>query len=205
MRIDEELRRDVATAVRAIEQGSAAEVVVTIVPRSSGHWEVSLWAALAAAFLVQAGAALLAPDTRAPHLALDSALLALAAAWLVRRVPALERRLLPARVAAHRVELGAESAFCRQGIFRTRGHTGVLVYLSVLERRAVLLPDDALVQALPPDALAALRDQADRLFAGGAPRQALLALLDQLRRLAARHLPAGPADANELPDEPVTG
>jgi putative membrane protein len=123
----------------------------------------------------------------------------------VRWFAPVQRLLLPGRVAARRVEAGAESAFCRQGIFRTRARTGVLLYLSLLERRAVLLPDDELVRALPPDALEALRSQAAALFRQPDSRQALLVLLDLLRRLAARHLPAGPDDVNELPDAPVTG
>jgi putative membrane protein len=205
MRVDDGLRRDIVEAVQAIEKGSAAEVVVTVVPRSAGHWDVALAAALAAVFAVQAAVAAFFDDTSAAHVALDSAVVALAAAALVRGLPAVERLLLPRRLSARRVEAGAESAFCRQGIFRTRAHTGVLVYLSLLEQRAVILPDDALVRALPAEALEALRAQAAALFVQPEPRAALLALLDHLRRLGARYLPPGPDDANELPDAAVTG
>jgi putative membrane protein len=205
VRIDDGRRRAIVAAVREIEQGSAAEVVVTIVPRSAAHWDVALAAALATAFLAQAAAVAFLPDASALQVALDSALLALAAAALVHWLPPLERLLLPGRVAARRVEAGAESAYCRQGIFRTRRRTGVLVYLSLLERRAVLLPDDEVVRALPPEALSALRGELAALFGEPEPHRALLALLDHLRRLAARHLPAGPDDVDELPDEPVIG
>jgi putative membrane protein len=203
LRVDDRLRSDLAAAVRRVEESSAAEVVVTVVPRSAGHWDVALAAALAAAFLVQAAAASLYPDASALHVALDSALAALLAMGLVRTLPPLERLLLPARAAARRVEAGAESAFCRQGIFRTRARTGLLVYLSLREQRAVLLPDDGVVQALPAEALASLRAQAAGLFREKEPAKALLALLDLVRRACARHLPRAQDDLNELPDAPV--
>jgi putative membrane protein len=203
VRVDERLRSDIAAAVRKVEAGSSAEVVVTIASRSAAHWDVALAAALAAAFLMQAVAAAFFDNTSALHVALDSALAAIAVVGLVRGLAPVERLLLPGRVAARRVEAGAESAFCRQGIFRTRGRTGVLVYLSLLERRAVLLPDDGVAHTLPPEALATLRAQADALFCGPESGRALLALLDLLRRVAARHLPRGADDVNELPDAPV--
>lgn len=205
MRLDDELRRDIVAAVQAVEKGSSAEVVVTVVPRSAPHWDVALAAALAASVAVQVVVAAFFGDTSPLHVALDSAVAGLAAVGLVRRVPGLERLLLPRRAAARRVEAGAESAFCRQGVFRTRGRTGVLLYLSLLERRAVLLPDDALTRALPAEALDALRAETAALFAAPEPRTALLALLDHLRRLGARHLPATTGDVNELPDAAVTG
>ena len=205
MRVDEELRRNVVKAVQEIERGSSAEVVVTIVPRSATHWDLALAVALATALLVQVAVAAVFPDTSALHVAIDSALLAGVAAGLARWSAPVERLLLPGRLAARRVEAGAESAFCRQGIFRTRAHTGVLVYLSLLERRVVLLPDDEIIRALPPEALAALRAQAAGLLREPDPARALLALLDLFRRLLARHLPAASDDVNELPDAPVTG
>jgi putative membrane protein len=205
VRVDAALRREIVAAVQRIEQASAAEVVVTIVPRSAAHWDVTLAASLAAVLLFQAAAATFFRDVSALHVALDSAGLALLVGFLGRSLAPLERLLLPARVKDRRVEVGAESAFCRQGIFRCRAHTGLLVYLSLLERRAVLLPDDGLARALPVEALAGLHAEARRLFDAPDTAKALLALLDRLRRVAAKHLPAGPDDVNELPDAPVTG
>ncbi len=205
MRLDEGLRRDVAAAVQGIEEGSAAEVVVTVVPRAASPWDVALIAALAATFLFQALVVLFLADASALAVALDSAVVALSIVALVRAVSPAERLLLPGRIAARRGAVAAESAFCRQGIHRTRGRTGLLLYLALAERRAVLLPDDAIAAALPAEALRALHAETAALFSRPDPRAALLALLDHLRRLAARHLPAAAGDVNELPDAPVAG
>ncbi len=205
MRVDEALRREIVAAVQKIEQASTAEVVVTIVPRSAAHWDVTLGFSLAAVMVFQAAAAAFFPDVSALHAAIDSAGLALLVALVGRALAPLERLLVPRRVKERRVGLGAESAFCRQGIFRTRAHTGILIYLSLLERRAALLPDDGLAHALPAESLAALRTETARIFDAPDAAKALLAFLEHLRRVAARHLPAGTGDVNELPDAPVTG
>jgi putative membrane protein len=203
LRVDERLRGDLVAAVQRIEKASAAEVVVTVVPRAAGHWDVTLAATLGVVLAAQLAAAALLGDVTALGVLIDAVVAAAVAVAVVRVFPVVQRVLLPRRAAVRRVEQGAESAFFRQGIYRTRGRTGVLLYLAVLERRAVLLPDDAVVHALPPATLAALRTQADGVLAGRDPRAALLTLLDQLGRAAARHLPAGPGDLNELPDAPV--
>jgi len=203
MRVDEGLRCEIVAAVKAIEKASAAEVVVTVVPRSAAYWDVTLGAALAASLLLQAVVGFFLEDIGALQAALDSAVLAILVVGLVR-LSVLERLLLPRRMAARRVEAAAESAFCRQGIYRTRAHIGVLVYLSLLERRAIFLPDDGVAHALPAEALASVRTQAAAIFAGPDPRAALLNLLDHLRRLGAQHLAASKDKVNELPDEPVT-
>jgi putative membrane protein len=203
LRVDEQLRGDIVAAVKRIEAASAAEVVVTVVPRAALHWDVTLAAALAAVFAVQVLAAALLGDLAGLDVALDSAVAALVMVALVRGLPPAQRLLLPRRVAARRAEAGAESAYCRQGIFRTRGRTGVLVYLAVLERRAVLLPDDGVSRALPPATLTALRAQVEAVFADADPGRALVAFLEALGRATARHLPCAADDVNELPDAPV--
>jgi len=203
LRVDERLRGDIVAAVQKIEKASAAEVVVTIVPRAARHWDVTLAAALGVVFATQVAAAAVLGDLTAVDVALDALVAALLVVALVRGLPPVQRLLLPGRVAARRAELGAESAFCRQGVFRTRARTGVLVYLAVLERRAIFLPDDGVSRSLPPASLAALRAQAEAVFAGRDPRGALLAFLEALARATARHLPCGADDVNELPDAPV--
>lgn len=203
LRVTEQLRSDITGAVKRIEAASAAEVVVTVVPRSALHWDVTLAAALALVFGVQLLAAELLGDLSALDVLLDAAVAAGLGVALARGLPPVQRLLLPGRVAARRVEAGAESAFLRQGVYRTRARTGVLVYVSLLERRAVLLPDDGVAHALPPATLAALQAQAAALFSGPDPHRALLALLDAMGRATARHLPCGEDDVNELPDAPV--
>src|ERR1700712_4219640 len=131
----------IAAAVTEIEKQTAGEIVVAEQPVSDDYAEVRLWYALLVGFAAAALAHLLAPSLPV------GAVLALQfglglSTWLLSRVPALLRRLLPRARAQRAVERAAQLAFLQYGVFRTRDRTGVLIFLSELEHRVVILGDE---------------------------------------------------------------
>ena len=112
------------------------------------------------------------------------------------------RRLLvfPARKLAA-VRLGARAAFHDQGVSRTRHRTGILLYISMFERRIEVLPDVGIEAAhLGPDWKAAVATLEGSLT----PSPDLDRFLSAVRALGpvlGRSLPRAEGDVNELPDE----
>lgn len=91
--------------------------------------------------------------------------------------------------------------FYEAGIANTNAEMGVLVYLSLLERRLELIADRGVLKAVPP------LEWNHRLFelkeAGRNPDvQTLFKALRNLGELLAKHLPATGENPNELPDMP---
>ena len=94
----------------------------------------------------------------------------------------------------------AKALYNLAGLAGTQDDTGVLLYISLAERTAVVIPDLAVRRAMPPEAWAravlGLRD----LLARGAPATALLAPISALGDLCGEVLPRADDDRNELPD-----
>ncbi len=142
-------------ATRRAEAKSRGEIVTVAVP-ASGSYDGALWRATAFGALgaeMALGLLEWLADLWGPPLplwpvlaaALGGALGYLAAA----RVPAVRRWLTPDEEIEHQVALRARSAFLEHEVFRTRDRSGVLVFLSLLERRAVVLGDAGINARVP--------------------------------------------------------
>lgn len=61
--------------------------------------------------------------------------------WLIRALPSLKRRFIPQQVMAEEVEEKALVSFLEHGLHRTREGTGILILVSLFERRVHVLAD----------------------------------------------------------------
>jgi putative membrane protein len=100
------------------------------------------------------------------------------------------------------VQRAAELAFHQLGMVETRGRTGILIYVSLLERRVVVLADRGIHARVAEgtwDGVVA------RVVEGIRRGQADDGLVEGIRlcgEILARHVPPQPNDPNELPDRP---
>jgi putative membrane protein len=99
----------------------------------------------------------------------------------------------------------AESLFLKRELFTTAGRTGILLFVSLFEGQAVLLPDRGLAESLTGDAVesvvAPMAASLSRGRTGEALEEGLGRLLDILE--GAKLTGAGDAGENELPDEVI--
>jgi Predicted membrane protein len=107
---------------------------------------------------------------------------------------------------AMKVRLRAERAFYEEGLHKTKEGTGILIFLSLLERRVEILADQAIDARVPPGTWDTLvRD----LVQGIRADRQTAAFCDVIRRcgdLLAIHFPThGGDNPNELPDELIRG
>lgn len=188
-------------AIAAFEANTAAELAIAVRPASDRHAHVpalvgALVAALALVFLLYGE-----PHFRLHWFVLDPLLLGGLAAWLSRRNHTLVRLLTPRALRREVVLRAARAAFVELGVADTRARTGVLLYVSLAEREAVVLADNGVRRLVAREpwtrATAALSAEVAR---GGAATE-LVPHLGALAELCADALPRGPDDINELPDE----
>ncbi len=94
-------------------------------------------------------------------------------AYLGAGVDAIGRRLMPDDLVEWYVKLRAEAAFLEEEVFATRDRTGILIFLALAERRAVILGDDGINRAVPEGQWQELVDGLVAGIRAGRPREAL--------------------------------
>lgn len=200
--------QEIEAAVREAEKRTSGEIVPYAVSHSD-HYETAAWkgATLGAfAVVVVAGVARYLGDAwGVPSLgwvmlpALLGGAIGYVAAALIRP---LKLALTGAAKVEHRVRQRAAAAFLENEVFKTRGRTGVLIFLSLYERRVVVLGDagiNARVGQPEWDAIVAGIVEGIR---AGHPGKALAAAIARCGELLERHeVKIAADDADELPDQ----
>lgn len=198
--IDDAARERVRAAIAAAEARTTGEIVPVIVERSDPHPAAEWKAALAALLL---GSALLARwmPWGSPAALLACQLVLGAAGFLAARALPDLKRLFVFEMRATRVaEEQALQEFARHGLRGTEASTAVLVFVSLFERRVVVLADEAIAARVDArtwrdlDALVLDGAAAGRLVDG------LCRAIAQAGDLLAEHFPFTDGDRNELPD-----
>ena len=153
IRTDAPFVASVERAVRDAERGTSAELVVVVAARSGTYRDVAFLAGAIAAALVLF-VALFARRVFPPvAVAVEIPIVFALVAWLVNRLPSLLRVLVTEARLQRQVERAAAWWFVDQAVHGTRGRSGVLVYVSSLEERAVIVADLGLAAAGLPRSL----------------------------------------------------
>jgi putative membrane protein len=122
-------------------------------------------------------------------------------AWLSGR-RALLRLLAPGAWLAERVQRSAELAFHQLGMVETRDRTGILIYVSLLERRVVVLADRGIHARVAEGTWDGVVARVIEGIRRGEADEGLVAGIRMCGEILSRHVPAGPNDPNELADSP---
>jgi len=192
--------RRIEDAVREIERRSSAEVVVEIRARSGSYAHAG--ARFAALFTLATLAILVFMPWTVPAImvVLDPIAAYAAGILLARRSSSLQRLFTTRRERLDAVGTHAAALFHRRGIANTTGETGVLVYVSLLERRMEVLADRGILRSVNAidwnAALTALH--IERRF----DADAIIAALRTLTPSLHRDLPAADENADELTSAP---
>ena len=211
----------VTRAVCKAERESDGEVVTVVAPRSDAYHDVGLHYAVLAALLVPVLLALLPQGTvdgltsllfgwnAAPGRVQIGVVLFVAMTLVFLAVryalafPPLRMALTPGRTKTRRVHRRAVELFRVGCELKTRGRTGVLIYLSLLEHRAEILADRTIADQVEPevwgDAMAALIDEVK----AGRPAAGMAQAVERVGTVLARLLPPRSDNPNELPDRLV--
>jgi putative membrane protein len=186
-------------AIRAIERLSSAEVVIAVRPRLR-RWLVPHVVVGGVFMAAMLAFVLFSEDYEFAlwSIAVLPLLTAVLGGLLVEAIPTVGRALVPARVRDAIAQEAARSAFYDLGVHKTKGRTGVLVFIAVRERCVLLVGDVAIVDKLGDAGLArcaeALRSE---LPSGGV---AVATVLASLAADFAAAMPGSPDDVNELAD-----
>ena len=123
---------------------------------------------------------------------------------LFRHYPRLKLSFVGRRRQAEAVHDRALRAFYEQGLYRTREETGVLIFISTLERKVCILGDRGINERIAAGSWQALADELAAGIRAGRGAAALCRVIAGCGSELARHFPRRADDRNELTDEVLT-
>jgi putative membrane protein len=196
-------RQTIAAEIAGAERETSGEIAVVVLERSDRH-PAADW--LACVLFLSVGSALLAawiPWDRPLFLFALQLLLGAAGFLASRSMPGFKRFFIREERAT---EMAAEQAlqeFYAAGLHRTKDATGVLLFVSLLERRVIVLGDEGIDAKLDE----AHWQETDQAILDAVRRGALgIGLVEGVRRCAAvlaEHFPAEGENPDEVPDHVI--
>ncbi|HJQ18039.1 MAG TPA: hypothetical protein VJR87_09280 [Allosphingosinicella sp.] len=217
--LTDEDRALVAAAVTEAETRSDGEIVTILAPLSDSYHDVGLHYAVLAMLLVPVAWGLL-PQSWVdwglgltfgwnPVLSRGTVMtllfVKLAGAFLVVRYALawmpLRLALTPGATKARRVRRRAVQYFRISAERRTIGRTGVLLYLSLGERRAEIVADAAIDAKVAPETWGEAMAVLIEAVQAGRPGEGMAKAVQRIGAVLALHFPKSAVDTNELPDK----
>jgi putative membrane protein len=194
--IDE--RAAIEDAISRAEKKTSGEIVVVVTSASARYYATGvMWAAL-----VALGVPLpLIWFTRWPAEYIFVAQLALFALGLALILwEPFRFALVPKLVKRARAHERAVEQFLAQDLYTTKSRTGVLIYVSLAERFAGVIADNAIYEKVPRETWEQIARELTHHLSRGERDAGLIGAIKACGKLLAKHYPPRRHDANELPN-----
>lgn len=117
------------------------------------------------------------------------------------RILWIQKLLVPDHDELTQVHQRAELEFCRNSVHKTHAHTGILIFVSIMERKAVILADEGIAKKLPPEKWKhilndLLKDLKEKNWGPG-----FIRTIEQCGSLLKEHYPSQGRNGNELSNQ----
>ncbi|MCS7081858.1 MAG: hypothetical protein N2561_01150 [Bacteroidetes bacterium] len=202
-----EEERRIRERVAQIERETGSEIVPYVVgisdPYPEAPWRgFALFAALGlfVASLLSLGQSWAVGPTVTEVIAV-TLLSGLLGAAMGRYVAPVRRWLVGRALLDRRVHQRALQAFLEEEVFATPNRTGVLIFISLFERRLEVLPDKTLAEQLPTEVWKPVVLDVVEGIRQGRPVDGLMRALEECRRIVLEHASGLPPAQDSLSDE----
>jgi putative membrane protein len=200
-KFDQAAGEALAQAVRDIEQDTDAELVIVVRGRSGTYRHADYLCGAIVALLGLIFVLFSPFEFHTYWVPFDVLFMFIAGAFVSSRSNFLRRALTARSFRAKAARAGAAAMFYEAGIANTSAENGLLIYLSLLERRLEVIADRGILKAVP--ALKWNNEVFELKRIGRTPEpDNLVKAVRSLGCLLAEHMPATGENPNELPDGP---
>ena len=191
----------VAECVEEIETATDAELVIIVRVRSGRYLHADYLFGFLVSFVVLLFL-LFSPITfHQIWVPIDVILAFAAGAFICSRSEFLRRLFSTEKYRTQAVRTAAAATFYEAGIANTRAEMGVLIYLSLLERRLELIADRGVLKRVPSKEWNEEQFELHQIGSKPEPQSFLTAIRD-FGKVLAKYVPATGENPNELPDMP---
>lgn len=120
--------------------------------------------------------------------------------YLLANFHFIDRLIIPRSVMRRKVNERAVRHFMESGVYNTKERTGILIFISVLERRVELLADRGISEKIPLEKWQGIVDHITAGIKANKLTEHLTGSIRECGSLLAEHFPIQPGDVNELKD-----
>lgn len=124
--------------------------------------------------------------------------------WIVKHTPLLKRIFISDREMAEEVEEAAVNSFFKYGLYRTKEGTGILIFMSVFERKVWVLADQGINAKVPSDHWRTVVTGITEGIRNGQAAESICLAIRSVGKTLAEHFPVAPDDTNELDNIIIT-
>ena len=197
-------KEEISRAIKSLETRTSGEVAVILVDQSDPYPEGEFLGGILIGGLLAFMTDLWFFHGQIWYLIPLHFLFALPLYLLFQKIPVLKKPFLGARRKETAVRRRALQAFYEKGLYKTHLNTGVLFFLSLLERKVWVLADKGIYEKIKQETLNQFAGQVSGGVRDRQAGQALVQAIQGVGNLLAEHFPITPGDIDELPDEVMT-
>lgn len=200
-----EERERIRLAVATAEKATSGEIATMVVARSDRYQEAILLASVLGAALTALIAAVASQHVTIWSYLPLTIILYFPLYLLIKRTPCLQRPFISGRRLNEAVQARAVQAFYEKGLYRTRDETGILLFISIFERKVWILGDRGINARIPAESWQQLVQLLTTGIREDRACEALCNVIAHCGEELARHFPREGDDRNELQDELIVG
>jgi putative membrane protein len=205
----------IAESVKSAEKKTSGEISVAFIKESSDYAKYELLFAIITGF-IYAGLIMLfrSPteslikslfwDFSTTHLILFyglSPFVIITLFYLIANIPFVDRIIIPKKKMEKNVRERASRYFIEAGVSNTRDRTGILIFLSFLERRVILLADIGVNSGVFSERSPEIISNITSGIKTGQTVEKLIKSIELCGELISHDVPIKPDDTNELKDD----
>lgn len=214
LKLDDKAFEDIKNAVKAAETKTTGEIAIAVIPESSSYAFWELFAALGISLALLASIFPLSgqiyawlgrlfwgpePWYLAAFFVLVCAI-AVALLYVFFNIPAIDNIIIPQTVKNHAVTSRAMRYFAESGVYCTKEHSGILIFVSYFEKEVRVIADKGISEKISQDLWNLIADELADSFSKGNSKEAFVNAVNRCGDLLAEYFPNHEENPDEIPD-----
>jgi len=193
----------IKNATKEVELRTIGEIAVVVVDQSSHYREAEVLGGIFSGSLIALIASAVFFHASLWFYVPMSFLLFFPARFVFQRAPQLKKVFMGREREELAVRQRAVKAFYDNGLYKTRENTGVLFFISLLERKGWVLADKGIHEKIRQQALNRFADMVSKGIREGRACDVLCEAIKEAGELLKMHYPVTPGDVDELANEVI--
>lgn len=205
----------IKNSVAAAEAKTTGEIAIAVAPESAhySYWELlaaDIFAALCLIVLLPFSSKIEfffsrlywqnEPSWVVPAFFVICCLLLIIAGFYFVNIPAVDRLIIPGKVKTSCVTHRAFRYFTESGVYDTAEHSGILIFVSYMERQVRIIADSGISKKISQDLWNLLADELSENLKNGKTTEAFTTAIEKCGALLEEYFPPHEENPNELSD-----